>query len=148
MDDLVANEFFKQAVAGGRISKAEYLELTGKAASYTPPEWVTLAAFMDQTGVMYRDIVAWEDANRIEPGSLTAYLNYPAYTMSQIAERLGTTQQRVCRMIAKMRRTFPALRSDVSVKTSANFPDLRHMRHIEASVNSDNNLDSDRVMKF
>lgn len=143
-DDAATNAFFRRAVADGRLSPTEYLELTGRAAAYTPPDWVTL----EGAGITYENAMRWEDENRLMPGSLIAYLNYPAYSMTQIAKRLGTKKQRVSRMLNKMRKVFPTLQHDVSVRTNASFPDLRHMQHIEASVNMGRTLDSSRTIKF
>lgn len=108
--DNEANQFFKECVADGRLTKEEYegLAVDRERSGCTKPEWRTLRGLTEQ------DLLIW--------------INTPAWTQEEIAEYLGITRYEVRAALVKIVRTFPGLRP---IYRSSGLPCLHSMVSID-----------------
>ena len=86
-------------------------------------------------------------AARTSEQDIEIYLNYPEYTVEELARAYNLSDSAVRRALDRVRRAWPSLLRDPDVNQHG-CPALHHMLRIETSANSDDRLNSDRVIKF
>jgi len=115
MDD--ADKFLKQCVNDGRITQDEFDEvrLGRESSGCIRPEWrrwvrpITME--LQRQGLTVRDC--------------EAYINYPAWTLAGVAEKLGVTVDTVRGAHKRVRRLLRPLQKDPS--GDQGLPNLSHM---------------------
>lgn len=99
-EDKQTDAFFRQCVADGRMTQAEYDELrTDHYSAGTRPEWKPLPD-------RYR---CWCVVNEINAEDMEIFINSEAWTQGEIAEHLGIDRNAVRRAIKRVYRTIPEL---------------------------------------
>jgi len=113
-DDRLSQEFLDQCVLDGRITARERDEVAvGRESSGCGrPEW--------------KEWVFKGAGGLPSDQDCEIYINYPAWTMGEIAEHLGLTVGTVRVSLRRTRRLFPSLRHDPAGRHG--LPLLQHMK--------------------
>jgi len=113
-----ADKFLEQCLADGRLTPAEYDEVRpGRESSgCVRPEWKMCEYDPQYTGLERQDC--------------EIYINYPAWTLKEIAAHLGTTVGFVRASLARVRRLLPSLQNDPG--GNQGLPSLSHMIPLDA----------------
>ena len=152
-----ADEFLNKCVEDGRLNKEELADVSLYRSSrgYSQPDsfiqyddFITLVS--KETGFQYQDaeklIAQHLRSARLTPLHVVLYINYPAYTERELAERLSIHKDTVRRHLGAVRRAWRGLRFDVS-EGKWGVPSLKDMLRI--THNDSCRLDDDgSVIKF
>lgn len=116
--DKQTDDWLKQQVVSGRLSQDEYtaVSLDRESSGCIRPEW------REWLSPVLPIELQLEDAE--------IYINYPAWTEQEIANRLGMSKRAVQRALARVRRTYPSLRNDPDGRQG--LPNLSHMQPIDS----------------
>ena len=130
--DKRTDDWLKQQVSAGRLSQEDYdaVSLDRESSGCTRPEW------------KWWDYYKAQLPPKLDCVDAAIYINYPAWTHKEIADRLGMTEQSVRRAIKRVRRMYPSLRNDPDGYQG--LPGLKNMRPLDSGSYEDISEDEHR----
>jgi hypothetical protein len=156
--DEKTEQFLQQCVRNERLTPQEFAEISldrGGVGCEKPTRLIRIDDFIqsiqDETGLPEEDVqrmlVLHLRSKRLMARSLELYLNYPAWTQAELAEKYRMPRRQVGHALEAVRRAWPALRFDPTNEGNNGVPALENMKRIEHYDCSDR-LNSSKVEWF